>query len=61
MRSARMERGHSQEAFAAHPGLDRANYGALERGEFNPSADTIVKIAAGLDHRASELFARAGL
>jgi transcriptional regulator with XRE-family HTH domain len=61
MRSARQQRGYSQEAFAAHAGLDRGNYGAIERGEFNVSVDTLMKIAAGLRIGASELFARAGL
>jgi DNA-binding XRE family transcriptional regulator len=55
------ERGHSQEAFAAHAGLDRANYGAIEHGEVNVSVDTVVKIAAGLGIRIAELFARARL
>jgi transcriptional regulator with XRE-family HTH domain len=61
MRSARQERGYSQEAFAAHAGLDRSNYGAIERGEFNVSVDTIMKIAAGLRISASDLFGRARL
>jgi DNA-binding XRE family transcriptional regulator len=33
IRSTREQRGYSQEAFAARAGLDRANYGAIERGE----------------------------
>jgi DNA-binding XRE family transcriptional regulator len=61
MRCARQERGQSQEAFAAHAGLDRANYGAIERGEFNVTVDTVVKIGAGLGITAGELFARARL
>ncbi|HEV7529171.1 MAG TPA: helix-turn-helix transcriptional regulator [Solirubrobacteraceae bacterium] len=61
LRLAREERGYSQEAFAAHAALDRANYGAIERGEFNVTVDTIVKLAAGLGISASELFRRAGL
>jgi DNA-binding XRE family transcriptional regulator len=61
LRSARARRGYSQETFAARAGLDRANYGAIERGEFNVTLDTIVKLAAGLQISASELFGRAGL
>lgn len=61
LRSARAQRGYSQEAFAAHAGLDRANYGAIERGEFNVTVDTVAKLAAGLRISASELFRRASL
>ena len=61
LRSARAQRGYSQEAFAHRCGLDRANYGAIERGEFNVTVDTIVKLAAGLQISAGELLGRAGL
>jgi transcriptional regulator with XRE-family HTH domain len=61
MRSARSERGYAQESFAAHVGLDRSNYGALERGEVNVGLDTIVKIATGLGITAAELLHRAKL
>jgi transcriptional regulator with XRE-family HTH domain len=61
LRTARAQRGYSQEAFAAQAGLDRANYGAIERGEFNVTLDTIVKLAAGLQISAGELLGRAGL
>jgi DNA-binding XRE family transcriptional regulator len=47
VRKTRSERGYSQEGFAAHAGLDRSYYGAIGRGELNPSVETIVKIAAG--------------
>jgi DNA-binding XRE family transcriptional regulator len=60
-RSLRTEQGLAQEAFAARAGMDRANYGAIERGEFNVSLDTIVKIAAGLRVSAASLLDRAGL
>jgi transcriptional regulator with XRE-family HTH domain len=61
MRSARSERGYAQESFAARVGLDRSNYGAIERGESNVSLDTIVKIATGLGITAAELLYRAKL
>jgi transcriptional regulator with XRE-family HTH domain len=61
MRSVRSERGYAQESFAAHVGLDRSNYGALERGEVNVGLDTIVKIATGLGITAAELLHRAKL
>lgn len=61
MRSARRGRGYAQESFAARVGLDRSNYGALERGEVNVGLDTIVKIATGLGITAAELLHRAKL
>jgi transcriptional regulator with XRE-family HTH domain len=59
MRSARKERGYSQEAFAHRAGLARANYGAIERGEFNVTVDTIAKIANAFGVSLSELCGRA--
>jgi transcriptional regulator with XRE-family HTH domain len=61
VRSFRRERGFAQETFAAHAGLDRSFYGGIERGEFNVTLDTIMKIAGALGVSASMLFARAGL
>ena len=61
VRALRRERGYGQEGFAAHAGLDRSYYGAIERGEFNVSLDTIIKLARALDTTASELARRAGL
>jgi transcriptional regulator with XRE-family HTH domain len=56
VRLARRERGFVQEAFAARAGIDRSYFGAIERGEFNVSLDMIVKLAAALGVRASELL-----
>jgi transcriptional regulator with XRE-family HTH domain len=53
--------GYSQDSFALHSGMDRSYFGAIERGEFNVSLDTIVKIAGALDTKASALLALAGL
>lgn len=61
MRSARKERGYGQEAFARHVRLDRSYYGAIERGEFNVSLSTLIKLAAGLELTAAELLRRAEL
>ena len=61
IRSARRERGYAQEAFAAHVGLDRSYFGAVERGEFNVTLGTLLKIADGLGVRASALLRRAQL
>lgn len=59
MRAIRHERGLNQEALAARAGLDRSNYGAIERGEFNVTLDTIVKVATGLSVSVAELVGRA--
>jgi transcriptional regulator with XRE-family HTH domain len=61
IREVRVERRFSQEGFAAQAGIDRSYYGAIERGEFNVSLETIKKLAAGLETTAAELLARAQL
>jgi transcriptional regulator with XRE-family HTH domain len=61
VRAIRVERGRSQEGFAREHGIDRSYFGAIERGEFNVSLNTIVKLARSLDVTAAELLRRAGL
>jgi transcriptional regulator with XRE-family HTH domain len=61
IRAIRNERTFSQEAFAVRAGLDRGYYGAVERGEFNITVDTLVKIAVGLEVSVAALFDRARL
>jgi transcriptional regulator with XRE-family HTH domain len=61
IRSAREHRGFTQEGFARKASIDRSYYGAIERGEFNLSVDTVLKIAAALEMTAGELFGRAKL
>jgi XRE family transcriptional regulator, regulator of sulfur utilization len=61
MRTIRRQRGYSQEDFAPRAGIERSNYGAIERGEFNVTLDTIAKIAAGLGMTVVELLHRAKL
>jgi transcriptional regulator with XRE-family HTH domain len=61
VRSVRVERAYSQDGFAAHAGMDRSYYGAIERGEFNVSLGTVLKVAEGLEVPAHELLRRAGL
>jgi transcriptional regulator with XRE-family HTH domain len=61
VRGLRVERGFAQEAFAAHAEMDRSYYGAIERGEFNVSLETIVKIADALGVSMAEIMRRAGL
>jgi transcriptional regulator with XRE-family HTH domain len=61
IRTARQQAGYTQEAFAAHAGIDRSYYGAIERGEFNLTIETVLKVAAGLEMPASELMRQARL
>jgi transcriptional regulator with XRE-family HTH domain len=61
IRSARRAQGYGQDGFAAHVGLDRSYFGAVERGEFNITLDTLLKITDGLGVRASTLLRRAQL
>jgi transcriptional regulator with XRE-family HTH domain len=59
IRASREEAGYSQESFARHAGLDRSYYGAVERGAFNLTFETLVKVAVGLDVGLGELCTRA--
>jgi transcriptional regulator with XRE-family HTH domain len=61
IRAVRKSQGYTQESFALKADIDRSYYGAIERGEFNITVDTILTIAAGLDIPAAELFTRAKL
>jgi transcriptional regulator with XRE-family HTH domain len=61
IRAVRKQQGYTQESFALKADIDRSYYGAIERGEFNVTVDTIMTIAAGLDVPAAELFKRAKL
>ena len=56
IRRVRQSRGFSQEGFAAAAGLDRAYYGAVERGERNVSARNLMRIAVALEVEAGDLF-----
>ncbi|HTZ88367.1 MAG TPA: helix-turn-helix transcriptional regulator [Solirubrobacteraceae bacterium] len=48
IRAERVKAAYSQERFARHAGIDRAYYGAVERGEFNLRFSTLVRVASGL-------------
>lgn len=61
VRKMRRERGYAQEALAVRAGIDRSYSGAIERGECNPSLETIMKLAGALEVKASEILRRAGL
>jgi transcriptional regulator with XRE-family HTH domain len=54
-------KGYSQEGIARHAGMDRSYFAAIERGEFNVSLNTMVKIAVALDTKASALLGLARL
>lgn len=51
----------SQEALADAAGIDRSHMGKIERGERNVTFLNIVRIAAALQCKPSELLVEAGL
>jgi transcriptional regulator with XRE-family HTH domain len=61
VRSRRFKAGLSQEALASDCGLHPTNLGKLERGQRNSSVQTLIRIAAALGCRVSDLFVSAGL
>jgi transcriptional regulator with XRE-family HTH domain len=56
IRARRIERGFSQESFAATIGLHRTYVGDIERGERNVSIENLVRIANGLNLSLAEIF-----
>ena len=61
VRARREELSISQEALADAAQMDRALMGKVERGERNVTLLNLLKIAAALRCRASEIMAAAGL
>ena len=61
VRLRRKEFGLSQEALADAAGIDRSHMGKIERGERNVSLLNVIKIAAVLEWKPSDLLAAAGL
>jgi transcriptional regulator with XRE-family HTH domain len=59
IREIRKRHGISQAALAEECSLDRTYISGIERGQRNPSLTNILKIAAALSTRLSDLFARA--
>lgn len=57
MLEARARRGFSQEDAAFSTGIHRNQWGALERGDGNPTFATLMRIAAGVDLPLSEVVA----
>ena len=56
IRKVRKEKGLTQEQLAYEAELNRAYIGYIERGERNPSVDTLNKIAKALKTSLKELF-----
>jgi len=61
IRAMRRKQGYTQESFALKADIDRSYYGAIERGEFNVTVDTLMTVAGGLGVSAAELVKRAKL
>jgi transcriptional regulator with XRE-family HTH domain len=59
IRATRVEKGYSQESFAKHAGFDRSFYGAIERGRFNVTYGTLLRVSAGFGVPVSTLVERA--
>jgi transcriptional regulator with XRE-family HTH domain len=56
IREKREQQGHTQTDFALRAGLGPSHYGHIERGEMNPTVDTLMKMTTALGMTGSELF-----
>lgn len=56
LRAARLAKGLSQEAVALGAGLDRSYVSGIERGEFNISVLTLIRLTKVLNLRLATLF-----
>jgi transcriptional regulator with XRE-family HTH domain len=56
LRLKRKAAGYSQESFAAYVGIERGNYGKMERGLVNIKLETLYKITNALDCEFTEIL-----
>ena len=56
LRSKRKEKGYSQESFAAFVGIERGNYGKMERGCVNIKLETLYKLNNALNCEFEEVM-----
>ena len=55
LRLKRRAAGYSQENFAAYVGIERANYGKMERGLVNIKLETLYKLSNALNCEFEEI------
>lgn len=56
IKKARLEKGLTQETLAKKAGINSNYYAKVERGELNPSLETISKILKALDIKSSDVL-----
>ena len=56
LRSKRKDAGYSQESFAAYVGIERGNYGKIERGAVNIKLETLYKLVNALNCEFEEIM-----
>ena len=56
VRRLRLERGYTQEGFAAKAKINRSYMGQIERGEINITIEGVERIAIGLGIKVGELM-----
>nr|WP_274620774.1 helix-turn-helix transcriptional regulator [Colwellia maritima] len=56
LRLKRKAAGYSQENFAAYVGIERGNYGKMERGLVNIKLETLYKLINALDCEFGEIM-----
>jgi transcriptional regulator with XRE-family HTH domain len=56
LRLKRKNAGYSQEDFATLAGIERGNYGKMERGLVNVKLETLYKLAIALDCEFDEIM-----
>jgi transcriptional regulator with XRE-family HTH domain len=56
LRLKRKSAGYSQESFATYVGIERGNYGKMERGNVNIKLETLYKLAKALNCEFEEIM-----